>query len=92
MRITLTERGPQTWPVGLDGVYRLSEGEYGLPLGMRGHWEGGQAFVAEYHSIANNDDIFLRMRITQYGVCKDAQETTHEDGLHDDQRRQQGTR
>jgi CubicO group peptidase (beta-lactamase class C family) len=27
------------WPVGLDDVYRLSPGQYGIPMGMKGRWE-----------------------------------------------------
>lgn len=30
--------GPQGWPIGLGGVYRMTPGKYGLPQGLRGSW------------------------------------------------------
>lgn len=80
LTIGLTGRDLQTWLVGLDGVYRLSQGEHGLPLGVRGHWEDGQTFVFEYNSIANNDYIFLRMTYGDGVVTVDSLETAHEVG------------
>jgi len=50
-----------TWPLGLDGVYRMSEGPFGLPQGLRGEWADGKTLVIEYDNIANNDHILLRL-------------------------------
>ena len=57
----LADGGSASWPVGLDGVYRMSPGEHDLPQGLRGTWADAQTLVLEYDSIANNDHVFLRM-------------------------------
>lgn len=49
------------WPLGLDGLYRMSDGPFGLPQGLRGEWVDEKTFVMEYDSIANNDHFFLRL-------------------------------
>ena len=41
----------QAWPIGLDGVLRMSEGMYGLPQGVRGEWVDDTTFVLEYDNI-----------------------------------------
>jgi hypothetical protein len=51
-----------TWPVALDGIYRLFPGEYDLPMGLRGQWTDDQTFAFEYDEIANNSHIALWMR------------------------------
>lgn len=78
LTIGLTGRDLQTWPVGLDGMYRLSPGEQGLPLGTRGHWEDDETFLFEYNNIGNNDYVFLRMKYAGDSVTIDSQETAHE--------------
>jgi CubicO group peptidase (beta-lactamase class C family) len=80
MRIKLADRDPQTWPVGFDGVYRLSEGPYGLPQAARGWWEDEETFVFEYDNIGNNDHVFLRMTFAGDTVRVAALETAHETG------------
>ncbi|MBZ0290408.1 MAG: hypothetical protein K8I30_22475, partial [Anaerolineae bacterium] len=50
------------WPVALDGVYRLTSGDYDLPLGMRGQWTDDKTFTFEYDEIANNSHVMLEMR------------------------------
>ncbi len=69
-----------SWPVGLDGVYRMSEGDYGLPQGLRGQWEDEQTLVLEYDNIANNDHIFLRLVFAGDRVTLESRETAHELG------------
>ena len=54
--------GSVSWPIGLDGIHRMSPGEYELRQGLRGVWEDERTFVMEYDSVANNDHLFLRMR------------------------------
>jgi CubicO group peptidase (beta-lactamase class C family) len=82
MRVVLSDSGSHIWPIGLDGVYRMIEGEQGLPLGLRGHWEDDETFLAEYNSIANNDYIFLRLHFSGDKLVIDAHETAHEGGSH----------
>ena len=90
MRITFAEnRQPQAWPVGLDGVYRMSKGEYGAPQGLRGYWADAQTFVLEYAGITNNDHIMFRMRFAGDRVVVEAQETAHELGVRFEGRLQQ---
>lgn len=70
-----------TWPVGLDGVYRLTEGDFGLPQGARGEWTSPDTFVLEYDNIANNDHVFLTIQFSGERVIFDTQETAHEGGF-----------
>ncbi|HEY4669026.1 MAG TPA: hypothetical protein VIH05_04550 [Tepidiformaceae bacterium] len=72
---------PQRLPVGLDGVYRMSKGEYGSPQGLRGSWTDAQTFVFEYAGITNNDHWGFRMRFQGDRVIVEAQETAHELGV-----------
>jgi CubicO group peptidase (beta-lactamase class C family) len=69
-----------SWPVGLDGVYRMSEGEYGLPQGLRGAWADERTLVLEYDNIANNDHVFLRLVFAGDRVTVESRETAHELG------------
>jgi CubicO group peptidase (beta-lactamase class C family) len=70
-----------SWPVGLDGVYRMSQGEYGLPQGVRGEWVDDQTFALEYDNIANNDHILLRARFAGDRLVIESHETAHELGV-----------
>jgi hypothetical protein len=72
------DRPARAWPVGLDGVYRMSAGDYGAPLGLRGAWADARTFVVEYDGIASNDHLFLRLRFEGDRVSVRAQETAHE--------------
>jgi hypothetical protein len=67
-------------PVGLDGVYRLSPGEYDLPQGNRGHWIDAQTFMLEHDEIANNDHILFLMQFAGDRVIVEGRETDHELG------------
>ncbi len=71
----------QRLPIGLDGVYRMSKGEYGSPQGLRGYWAAAQTFVFEYAGITNNDHFRFRMRFQDDRVIVEAQETAHELGV-----------
>lgn len=68
------------WPLGLDGVYRISEGPFGLPQGLRGEWADEKTFVLEYDNIANNDHFFLRLSFDGDRVVVESRETAHELG------------
>ncbi|MEZ4867049.1 MAG: serine hydrolase [Caldilineaceae bacterium] len=78
MQIAFGEAQPETWSIGLDGVYRLFPGKYGLPQGLRGAWADEQTFAVEYDNIANNDHLFLRFHFVGERVTVESQETAHE--------------
>lgn len=82
MHIKLADsRVPRQWPIGLDGVYRMTKGEYDHPLGLRGYWSDAQTFVFEYAGITSNDHYTLRVRFESNRVVIKAQETAHELGV-----------
>jgi CubicO group peptidase (beta-lactamase class C family) len=80
-RLTHSGGKPDSWPIGLDGVYRMSEGEYGLPQGLRGEWVDERTFALEYDNIGNNDHIFLRLSFAGDRVTIESHETAHELGV-----------
>jgi hypothetical protein len=41
------------WPVGLDNVYRMTPGLYGIPMALRGRWVAEDAFVIHIDAIGN---------------------------------------
>jgi CubicO group peptidase (beta-lactamase class C family) len=69
------------WPMGLDGIYRMSEGPYGLPQGLRGEWTDEKTFALEYDNIANNDHLLLRLGFEGDRVTVESRETAHELGV-----------
>jgi CubicO group peptidase (beta-lactamase class C family) len=75
-----------SWPVGLDGVYRMSEGYFGLPQGLRGEWVDDRTFALEYDNIANNDHLFLQLSFDGDRVTLESHETAHELGVRFDGR------
>jgi hypothetical protein len=48
--------------IGLDGVYRMSPGEYGYPSGQRGFWKDEQTFVLDFDRISNHNAYVMQMR------------------------------
>jgi CubicO group peptidase (beta-lactamase class C family) len=74
-----TWAGP--FPVGLDGIYRFSTGDHGLPQGHRGVWVDAQTFVIEHDTIANNDHLFLEIRLDGYRLLVRVQQTAHDEGI-----------
>jgi CubicO group peptidase (beta-lactamase class C family) len=63
--------------VGIDGVYRVSEGGYlGLPVALRGQWESNEVFVLEYNSVANIDTYILRLRFKDSDLTIEAEEVS----------------
>jgi CubicO group peptidase (beta-lactamase class C family) len=79
LHVTLTDVGQMPpWPIGLDGVYRLSPGEYDLPQGNRGHWLDAQTFMLQHDEIANNTHILFLIHFAGDRVILEWQETGHE--------------
>jgi hypothetical protein len=56
--------------VGLDGVYRISPGDDGLPQDARGAWADKQTFVIDDTTIANDDAYFLRLQFEDNGMTQ----------------------
>jgi hypothetical protein len=81
LQIALSGGEMTSWPLGLDGVYRLSTGKYNLPQGLRGSWVDDTTFTCEYDNIANNDHLFLRLHFAGDRLTVESQETAHELGV-----------
>jgi CubicO group peptidase (beta-lactamase class C family) len=73
-------RPVESWPIGLDGVYRFSTGPDGRPQGLRGFWADEQTFFLEYEGITTNDHFMLQFHYDGDRVEVQAQETAHEIG------------
>jgi hypothetical protein len=74
-------RTPWTAPVGLDGVYRLSPGENGLPAAYRGIWEGEDTFVVLLDTLGNRESFEFRLRFEGDGLAFSGRELTHTSGF-----------
>jgi hypothetical protein len=81
MRIKDDGELPESWPVGLDGVFRFTRGDYGLPQGLRAEWVGERTLAAEYDNIANNDHVMLRLTFFDDRLVVESHETAHEQGF-----------
>jgi hypothetical protein len=71
-------RQPFAGAIGLDGVYRLSPGTWGLAAGMRGTWADEQTFVFERDEIANNGGLLVILRFDNDDVTMEVLERTVE--------------
>lgn len=69
---------PVDGAVGLDGVYRMTTGRFGLPLGLRGQWSDEHTFALEYDEIANRDAYRLEARFLGDKVILSIKERTHQ--------------
>jgi hypothetical protein len=65
-------------PIGLDGVYRMSQCDYGLAVGQRGVWQDEQTFALERDEIANLNAGVYRLRFDAMRLLVLAKEQTHE--------------
>ncbi len=82
MELTFSnDQDPRSGGVGLDGVYRMSPGDYGLPIGQRGYWADAQTFILEYDEIANRDAYIITMRFDGNLVIIEGKERTRESGV-----------
>jgi len=62
--------------IGLDGVYRMTTGRFGLPLGLRGQWSDEHTFTLEYEEIANRDAYRLDARFLGEKIILSIKERT----------------
>jgi CubicO group peptidase (beta-lactamase class C family) len=69
-----------SWPIGLDGAYRFSQGDFGLPQGLRGAWADDGTFVLEYDGIAANSHVIYRIQFTGDRMLVAGAEFAHELG------------
>ncbi len=67
--------------IGLDGVFRMSPGEFGFPIGERGYWQDDNMFVVDYDQIANIDPYMLQLRFEGDGVTMDFRDQTRIEGV-----------
>ncbi|MGB8817100.1 MAG: serine hydrolase [Rhizobiaceae bacterium] len=81
LALAFTDAQPRSHVIGLDGVYRMSPGELGIPAGMRGSWENGHTFIAEYDGIAFIDAFDLRLDFKGGRVSFYAKDRTYERGV-----------
>ncbi|KPK50368.1 MAG: hypothetical protein AMS22_12285, partial [Thiotrichales bacterium SG8_50] len=66
-----------TFPVGLDGVYRLSnQTPSNLPAGVRAAWRGEDTLVLEYDEIARVNHFTLTIRFIDESIDVDVTEPT----------------
>lgn len=82
LHITFTDERPSPPQlVGLDGVYRMSRGEYDLPKGARGYWEDDGTFILEYDEIAANNHFTFQLVFQDDKLTIKGLETAHELGI-----------
>jgi hypothetical protein len=81
MRIKHDGGRQESWPVGLDGVFRFSKGDYGSPQGLKAEWENDRTLAVEYDNIAGNDHIMLKLTFVEDRLVIDSRETAHEIGF-----------
>jgi CubicO group peptidase (beta-lactamase class C family) len=56
------EKEEYCWPVGLDGIFRLSPSGGGMTHGLRGRWTGQDTFALEIDEIGNIGRDLYRLR------------------------------
>jgi hypothetical protein len=49
-------------PVGLDGVYRIVPGRFGLPAALKGSWQDANTLVIRFNELGNINNWRLRLR------------------------------
>jgi CubicO group peptidase (beta-lactamase class C family) len=82
VRLTFADgRTPWTAPVGLDGVYRMSPAENGLPAAYRGRWEGNDTFVVDLDTAGNRESFVLRLQFDGDRLAFTVREGTHAQGF-----------
>ena len=74
-------------PVGLDGVFRFSPWDHGLPAGLRGAWLDPTTFLLELEGIANRDAYRVRTLFAGDTVSLEIRERTRTDVVRVEGRR-----
>jgi CubicO group peptidase (beta-lactamase class C family) len=67
--------------LGLDGVFRFTPAENGLPSGMRGQWLSSNQFMTEFDGIAALDHFDLTFTFANDGLTLFVKERTYESGV-----------
>ena len=63
-------QGPtRAGPVGLDGRFRWSPGENGIPLGIRGAWTDARTFVVDYDTVGCIDGFTVTSQFADNAIA-----------------------
>jgi hypothetical protein len=66
--------------LGLDGLFRMTPGENGLPTGLRGHWDEADKFIMELETIANREAFIYVIQFNDDQITMEIREGSHESG------------
>jgi hypothetical protein len=66
--------------IGLDGVFRMTPGENGMPTGLRGHWDNEDKFIMELETIANREGFIYVIQFQGEQVSMEIREGAHDTG------------
>jgi CubicO group peptidase (beta-lactamase class C family) len=67
--------------LGLDGVFRMTPGENGLPTGIRGQWTDAVTFTMDVDTIANRESFTYVLRFKGDTVSMEILERAHDSGI-----------
>ena len=67
--------------LGLDGVFRMTPGENGLPTGLRGQWTDANTFTMEVETIANREAFVYLIRFDGNTASMEIRERAQESGM-----------
>jgi CubicO group peptidase (beta-lactamase class C family) len=67
--------------IGLDGVFRLTPGENGLPAGLRGRWDKADKFIMDLETIANREAFIYVIQFNGDQIAVEIREGSHETGI-----------
>jgi CubicO group peptidase (beta-lactamase class C family) len=67
--------------LGLDGVFRMTLGENGLPAGLRGQWTDANTFTMEVETIANREAFVYLIRFDGNTASMEIRERAQESGM-----------
>jgi CubicO group peptidase (beta-lactamase class C family) len=77
VRLTFADGRSEVRLVGLDGVPRISpNGRYGLPVAVRGLWQGETTFVLDYDEVGNINDFRFALNFHEDLVTLELSERT----------------
>jgi hypothetical protein len=77
VRLTFADGRSEIRQIGLDGVGRISpNGRYGLPVAIRGLWQGETTFVLDYDEVGNINDFRFALNFHDNAVTVDLSERT----------------